>query len=42
MAMQNLAEYKQNPAAALTVLGNLNLENVVSAYDINSVEEAIN
>lgn len=41
MAMQNLAEYKQNPAA-LTVLGNLNLENVVSAYDINSVEEAIN
>ena len=28
MAMQNLAEYKQKPAAALTVLGNLNLENV--------------
>lgn len=41
MAMQNLAEYKQNPAA-LTVLGNLYLENVVSAYDINSVKEAIN
>ena len=41
MAIQNLAEYKQNPAA-LTVLGNLYLENVVSAYDINSVEEAIN